>query len=133
MDALPPVAPPPLPLPRAWAPLPFAVPRSDVETPTTLLSTLRGAHSVGGGILGFFSTREARALRLVCCELREAVAEARWADGETCIKRSLGAWRACFPRARAANISAPSYPEKLICLTGRTPILCTLRASTRST
>ena len=83
---------------------PFALPRS--ETPvTTLLSVLQGAHSAGEGIFGFFSTREANTLRLVCGEFRDAVSEARWHDETTRISGSLAAWRACFPNARAANVA----------------------------
>ena len=56
-------------------------------------------------LLPFFSTREACALRAVCAELRSAVAAHPWADAETPIHGSLGAWRAAFPHARAANVS----------------------------
>ena len=73
---------------------PFSVPREDTTTSTTVLSTLAGAHSVGEGILGFFTTREANTLRLVCSEMREAVAGAAWYDAETRIKGNLASWRA---------------------------------------
>jgi hypothetical protein len=59
---------------------------------------------VGAGILGFFTMREANVLRLVCSEMREAVAGAAWLDGKTKIEGSLAAWRACFPKARTANV-----------------------------
>ena len=54
---------------------------------------LLGAHSVRLGILGFFDTREARAIRIVCCEFREAVAAVPWADLRTTIVRNVGGWR----------------------------------------
>ncbi len=66
---------------------------------------LAGAHSVGEGVLGFFDTREVRALRLVCSEFREAVAVVPWADMVTRIRGNVGGWRASFPRATKANIS----------------------------
>ena len=84
---------------------PFVSHRDDTSFGTTVLSVLAGAHRAGGGILGFFDTREARAIRLVCSEFREAVAVAPWADLKTRITRNVGGWRACFPRAMKANIS----------------------------
>ena len=75
---------------------PFSVPREDTTTSTTVLSTLQGAHSVGEGILGFFTMKEANALRLVCSEMREAVAGAAWFDMAR-IDGSLASWRVCFP------------------------------------
>lgn len=53
----------------------------------------------------FFTTREARVLRLVCKEFREAVEATAWNDLETRISGRLGAWRASFPSAIAANLS----------------------------
>ena len=90
--------------PVAAGPTPFTVVRTDTTTPTTVLSTLAGAHSVGEGILGFFTMEGANALRLVCSEMREAVAGAAWFDIKTRIKGNLASWRACFPKARAANV-----------------------------
>ena len=79
---------------------------------SNVLSVLAGAHSEGEGILGFFDTREARAIRLVCVELREAVAVVPWADMGTRITGNVGGWRASFPRATKANISVKySYPQ----------------------
>jgi len=83
----------------------FCAHRADGATTHTLLSVLDGAHRTGGGVLGFFDTRAARALRLVSEEAREAVASAPWFDKDTRILRHLGRWRASFPHARAANIS----------------------------
>ena len=82
----------------------FALPRFVPGAVTTLLSVLHGAHSVGAGVFGFLTTREACTLRLVSQECREAVAAARWHDGATHISGSLAAWRACFPGAVAANV-----------------------------
>ena len=74
-----------------------------------VLAPPAGAHGVCEGIFGFLTTREARALRLVCrlvCRLCCAdVAAARWHDEETRISGSLAAWRTCFPDARAANVA----------------------------
>ena len=84
---------------------PFTAHRADAVTTHTVMSVLDGAHRTGGGILGFLDSRRARALRLACEELRAAVAAAPWADAETRSARDLGAWRASFPRARAANVS----------------------------
>ena len=80
-------------------------------TPTLLdvfgvLSPPAGAHGVCEGIFGFLTTREARALRLVCRLCCADVAAARWHDEKTAISGSLAAWRTCFPDARAANVVA---------------------------
>ena len=91
---------------------PFVSHRDDRDYGTTVLSVLAGAHGAGGGILGFFDTRAARAIRLVCSEFREAVAVALWADAKTRIARNAGAWRASFPRAIKANISV-EYSDTL--------------------
>ena len=66
---------------------------------------MRRAHGVCKGIFGFLTTREARALRLVCHLCCADVAAARWHDEETRISGPLAAWRACFPNARAANVA----------------------------
>jgi hypothetical protein len=67
-------------------------------TQETLLS------EVGPVLLRFFSTRDACALRLVCHEFLAAVREHPWEDRDTVIQGSIRAWRACFPRARCANV-----------------------------
>ena len=67
-------------------------------TQETLLS------EVGPVLLRFVSTSDACALRLVCREFLAAVSEHPWEDRDTVIKGSIGAWRACFPRARCANV-----------------------------
>jgi hypothetical protein len=59
---------------------------------------------VGLVLLKYFDTREACMLRLVCREFVEAVGRQQWEDRETVIKGSIAAWRACFPRARCANV-----------------------------
>ena len=55
---------------------------------------------VGGGA----SFPASCGVRLVCRELQAAVAAHPWEDRETVILGSIGAWRACFPRARCANV-----------------------------
>ena len=55
-------------------------------------------------LLPLFTTRDACALRLVCREFLAAVTEQPWEDSETVIQGSIAAWRASFPRARAANV-----------------------------
>ncbi len=64
---------------------------------------------VGLVLLKMFDTREACMLRLVCREFVKAVGQQQWEDRETVIKGSIAAWRACFPRARCANV-ATRYP-----------------------
>ena len=59
---------------------------------------------VGFVLLPLFTTRDACALRLVCREFLAAVSEHPWEDRETVIQGSIAAWRACFPRARCANV-----------------------------
>jgi hypothetical protein len=55
-------------------------------------------------LLPFFTTRDACALRLVCREFLAAAREHPWEDRRTVIQGSIAAWRACFPRARCANV-----------------------------
>ena len=69
-----------------------------------VLAPPAGAHGVGAGVFGFLSTRDARALRLVCRMCCTDVRAARWVDAETHITGSLAAWRACFPGARGADV-----------------------------
>ena len=57
-----------------------------------------------GALLQFFDTPGACALRLVCREFQAAVAAYPWEDRATVILGSIGAWRACFPRAQCANV-----------------------------
>ena len=70
-----------------------------------VLAPPAGAHGVCEGVFGFLTTRDARALRLVCRLCCADVAAARWHDEETRISGPLAAWRACFPDARAANFA----------------------------
>ena len=65
---------------------------------------------VGFVLLPFFTTRDACALRLVCREFLAAVSEHPWEDRGTVIKGSIAAWRACFPRARCANVQQMDWP-----------------------
>ena len=57
-----------------------------------------------GALLQFFDTRQACSLRLVYREFLAAVAAHPWEDRGTVILGSIGGWRACFPRARCANV-----------------------------
>ena len=57
-----------------------------------------------GVLLDFFDTHQACDLRLVCREFQAAVAAHPWEDRGTVILGSIGAWRACYPRARCANM-----------------------------
>ena len=90
---------------RAFSRHPFVSHRDDLDYGSTFLSILAGPHSVGEGILSFFDTKEARVIRLVCSEFREAVAVVPWADIETRIWGNVRGWRSSFPRATKANIS----------------------------
>jgi hypothetical protein len=67
--------------------------------PTTILSTLASA------LLPLLGTAAALPLRVTCKEAAATVSGFPWEDSETVIKGSIAAWRACFPRARAANVS----------------------------
>ena len=60
---------------------------------------------VGFELLPFFTTAEACTLRLVCRECVGAIADEPGKDADTRIKGDLSKWRACFPRARMANVS----------------------------
>ena len=57
-----------------------------------------------GALLQFFDTPEACALRLVRREFQAAVAAYPWEDRDTVILGSIGGWRACFPRAKCADV-----------------------------
>ena len=60
---------------------------------------------VGVVLFPFISTEDAaRGLRLTCRELKQAVAAFPWEDMGTVIHGSIALWRACFPRARGANV-----------------------------
>jgi hypothetical protein len=72
---------------------------------STVLSHLGAEHSHGHGLLGFFSMKDARALRLVCKEFRDAVAGYPWADSFSHIRGPLAHWRKSFPLALAANVA----------------------------
>jgi len=64
---------------------------------------------VGFVLLPLFTTRDTCALRLVCREFLAAVREHPWEDRGTVIKGSIAAWRACFHRARSANVAHHSF------------------------
>ena len=70
-----------------------------------VLAPPAGAHGVCEGIFGFLTTRDARALRLVCRLCCADVKNARWYDRATVITGELRKWRACFSDARCANVS----------------------------
>ena len=75
-------------------------------TPDSVFSHVRYA------LMPLFDTRDALSLRLTCKELKEAVSEHAWEDTETVIHGSVASWRACFPRAIAANVSrSPHSPN----------------------
>ena len=89
-----------------------AAPSQAVRCPPLLLAgggqgTL--VSEAGPALLPFFTTADACALRLVCKELRAAVREHPWEDMDTVIEGSIAAWRACFPRARSANVQRPVF------------------------
>ena len=62
-------------------------------------------------LLPLFTTAEACALRLVSQDFLAAVRKFPWDDKKTVIKGSIGAWHACFPHARAANLSHSNVYE----------------------
>jgi hypothetical protein len=53
----------------ARSPRSFPIALADGDACYSVFSHLAGLHSVGEGVLSFFDTREARALRLVCREI----------------------------------------------------------------
>ena len=67
-----------------------------------------------GALLQFFSSHEACALRLVCREFQAAVTAYPWEDRITVILGSIGNWRACFPRARCANVNSYSDEDRVV-------------------
>ena len=74
---------------------------------------------VGVVLFPFSSTREACSLRLVCRELKQAVADFPWEDMGTVIRGSIAQWRACFPRARGANVGKRGGDHRLLNTNGR--------------
>ena len=85
----------------------------------------------GPALLPFFTMRDACALRLVCQELLAAVREHPWEDKETLIQGSIADWRACFLRARCANVLNNCYSPSGAGPKWKTPTLCTWRACAR--
>ena len=67
-----------------------------------------------GALLQIFNTRDACVLRLVCREFQAAVAAHPWEDRETVILGSIGGWRACFPRARCANVRMFDWDDGVV-------------------
>ncbi len=93
----------PLLAPSAPAPaLHMKVPLAGADAAGNPTETLLS--EVGLVLLRFFNTQEACTLRLVCREFVEAVRVQQWEDRDTVITGSVAAWRACFPRARCANV-----------------------------
>jgi hypothetical protein len=81
--------------------MPFRIPfagEGEVFTPDSVLSHCYGA------LLPMFDTKEATTLRQLCREFKSTVADFPWEDEKTVIMGSVAAWRACFPRARWANV-----------------------------
>ena len=84
-------------LPQPPFRMPFAG-EGDAPSPDSILSHCYGA------LLPMFTTKEATVLRQLCKEFRSTVADFPWEDDQTVIRGSVAAWRACFPRARWANV-----------------------------
>ena len=82
--------------------MPFRIPFAgdgEVFTPDSVLSHCYGA------LLPMFTTKEATTLRQLCREFKSTVADFPWEYEKTVIRGSVAAWRACFPRARWANVT----------------------------
>jgi len=77
--------------------MPFAG-EGEFFTPDSVLSHCYGA------LLPMFDTKEATTLRQLCREFKSTVADFPWEDEDTVIKGSVADWRACFSRARWANV-----------------------------
>ena len=89
--------------------MPFRIPfagEGEFFTPDSVLSHCYGA------LLPMFDTQEATTLRLLCREFKEAVADFPWEDEKTVILGDVAAWRACFPRARWANVRGINDEDK---------------------
>jgi len=89
-----------LPDPSRPAP-PFRMPfagEGKFFTPDSVLSHCFGA------LLPMFTTKEANTLRQLCREFKSTVADFPWEDEKTLIRGRVAAWRACFPKARWANV-----------------------------
>lgn len=56
-------------------------------------------------LLPMFDTKTILPLRLVCREFEHTVGRYNWDDKNTIVSKDLDRWRACFPNARAANLS----------------------------
>ena len=80
---------------------------------------------VGVVLLPFIGTWDAAlGLRLTCRELKQAVTDFPWEDMKTVIHGSLALWRACFPRARGANVEQCEGDEEWENPSGRrTPVV----------
>jgi hypothetical protein len=81
--------------------MPFRIPfagEGEFPSPDSVLSHCYGA------LLPMFTTKEATTLRQLCREFKSTVADFPWEDERTVIVGSVAAWRACFPRARWANV-----------------------------
>ena len=78
--------------------MPFAG-ESEIPSPDSVLSHCYGA------LLPMFTTKEATVLRQLCREFKDTVAEFPWEDEKTVICGSVASWRACFPKARWANVN----------------------------
>ena len=70
--------------------------------PTTIFSCCAGT------LLRLLSTGDVLPLRATCKEAATAIAQHPWEDSATLIRGRLRDWRACFPRARAANLANES-------------------------
>ena len=92
-----------LKIPWYHEPIRFVVPCDVILTPFAARASLLSA--VSSSILSMFSTKEALTLRQVCGEFRASVAGYPWDDKKTRVEGSVQGWRACFPVARAANLS----------------------------
>ena len=67
--------------------------------PTTVLSCCLST------LLPLLGTAAVLPLRATCKEAAEAAAQYPWEDTETVIQGSVGAWRACVPRARSQRVA----------------------------
>lgn len=72
----------------------------------SIFSVLAAAHLAGAGVIVYLTacTRDARSLRLVNRELKDAVSLFPWRDSSTVISGSVAAWSTSFSHAQAANL-----------------------------
>ena len=87
-----------------------------------LFAVLAGAHSVGGGVFGFFDMHDGNELRQLCRLIRDDVAAARWREAKTRIRAPRRVARVLPGRGggELAQAGRPQIRDAVLCLVGIT-------------